>query len=126
MNSTPDPHMPPTPSAAAKITFEAFYTEHFLAEHQHKGTVALHVLGTVAGLVFAAWSVLSAWPWLIVLFPVVHAVPGLIGHRLWERNAAVGDLRVLRQDFPRWWFILANHRLTWRLLTGAGLEAPRK
>jgi hypothetical protein len=124
MNSTPDPHASAVAQPEAKMSFNMFYRQHFLAEHQHIGTVALHVLGTLAGLVFAVWAVMSAWPWLLVLFPVVHAVPGLIGHRIWERNAQVGDLRILRQDFPRWWFIVANHRLTWRLLTGKGIEAP--
>ena len=33
-----------------------------------------------------------------------------------ERNTAVGDLRVTRTDFPTWWFIAANHRLTWERL----------
>jgi hypothetical protein len=28
------------------------------------------------------------------------------------RNPQVGDLRVLRKDFPALWFIAANHRLT--------------
>jgi hypothetical protein len=48
---------------------------------------------------------------------VVHAVPGLLGHRLFERNAAVGDLRVTRQDHSPLWFIAANHRMSWELLT---------
>jgi hypothetical protein len=42
--------------------------------------------------------------------------PGLIGHRLFERNAAVGDVRVTRTEFPPWWFIAANHWLTFDVL----------
>ena len=97
---------------------DQFYREHFLPEHRHRGNIALHVAGTLAGLVWLPLSLFSAWPASILLFPVVHAVPGLLGHRLWERNAAVGDVRVLRKDFPAWRFIIANHRLTWDLLRG--------
>jgi hypothetical protein len=47
-----------------------------------------------------------------------HAVPGLVGQRLVERNAAVGDLRVTRTDYRILWFIAANHVMTFELLTG--------
>jgi hypothetical protein len=50
---------------------------------------------------------------------VVHAVPGLIGHRWLERNVAVGDARWRRTDFPGWWFIVANHRMTAERLRNA-------
>ena len=97
--------------------FSVFYANVFLPEHQHAVTVALHALGTVLGLVFCAAALASSQPGWVVLFPVVHAVPGLIGHRLVERNAAVGDLRVTRTDYSPLWFIAANHRMTWELLT---------
>jgi hypothetical protein len=92
--------------------FDHFYRDHYLPEHRHPVNRALHVAGTLAGL---AWLPLTLWspmPWLMLLFPVVHAAPGLVGHRLFERNAQVGDVRVLRKDFSPWWFIAANHRLT--------------
>jgi hypothetical protein len=106
--------------------FSDFYTHTFLGEHQHPLTVALHVFGTLAGLVW-----LFALPWLghplwVLLFPAVHAVPGLIAHRLVERNAAVGDLRVTRKDFPAWWFIIANHRLTWELVRHGAIPRPQR
>jgi hypothetical protein len=41
-----------------------------------------------------------------------RAAPGLIGHRLFDRDAEVGDLRITRSDYPLWWFIRANHRMT--------------
>jgi hypothetical protein len=50
--------------------------------------------------------------------PLVHAAPGLLGHRLLERNITVGDARWRRRDYPRWWFIVANHRMTFERLTG--------
>jgi hypothetical protein len=56
------------------------------------------------------------WPWLALLYPVVHAAPGLMGHRLFERDAAVGDMRVLRQDHSPLWFMAGNHVMTWDLL----------
>jgi hypothetical protein len=98
------------------IRFSEFYRRHFLAEHQHTANVTLHVAGTIVGAVFLIAALLSHWPWAALLFPVVHAAPGLVGHRLFERNAAVGDVRVMRADFPPWWFIAANHRLTFDVL----------
>lgn len=103
---------------ARRLSFEQFYREVFLAEHRHPINLALHVLGTLtsAALVPGAW--LLGAPWLLLLYPVVHAAPGLVGHRLFERDPAVGDLRVTRKDHSPWWFVAANHRLTWELLTG--------
>lgn len=98
--------------------FATFYRETYLTEHRHPANIALHVVGTIAGLALPVVAVAAGWPWMMLLFPVVHAVPGLIGHRLFERNTAVGDVRVLRRDFPAWWFIRANHRLTLALALG--------
>lgn len=107
--------MPPLP---VRLPFPAFYRQVFLPEHRHPANVALHVAGTLVGLGFlAAVAARGAWPWAL-LFPVVHAVPGLVGHRLFERNAVVGDVRVLRTDYPGWWFLVANHRLAVSVLTG--------
>lgn len=97
--------------------FSAFYRDVFLDEHQHPANVALHVFGTVAS---AAWIValpLMGWPWLTLLYPVVHAAPGLAGHRLFERSAEAGDIRVTRTDYSPLWFIAGNHRMTWELAT---------
>jgi hypothetical protein len=96
--------------------FATFYAQVFLPEHQHPANVALHVLGTVFSLV-ALWAVLAAgWPWLALLYPVAHAAPGLLGHRLFERSKEVGDLRVMRKDYSPLWFIAGNHLMTWELL----------
>lgn len=97
-----------------KPSFDEFYRHHFLPEHQHPANVALHVLATLASAAFLIAVLLLPWPWpgLALLYPIVHAAPGLIGHRLFERNAAVGDVRITRSDFPLWWFIAGNHRLT--------------
>ena len=76
----------------------------------------LHLAGTVAGLLFVPAALLSGSPFLALLFPLVHAVPGLLGHRLFERAPEVGDLRVLRRDFSPLWFIAANHVLTFNRL----------
>ena len=101
------------------VRFEQFYADHYRAEHHHPINIACHAFGTLLGialLVVAATAIIS--PWWALTFPVVHAAPGLLGHRLFERNLAVGDPRLGRTDFPLYWFIAANHRLTWRLLTG--------
>ena len=108
-------------TTAAHIGFRDFYRNHFLPEHQQAANVALHVFGTVAGIVFVGAVMASLMPYLVLLFPVVHAVPGLVGHRLFERNAVVGDVRVLRKDFSPLWFIAANHVMTLDLLR-AGLS----
>lgn len=100
------------------MSFWQFYEGTFLEEHRHPLTVGAHVLGTLAGLAFVTAVVsLGAW-YLALLFPVVHGVPGLVGHRWVERNAEVGDLRATRTDFPIRWFILANHLMTLELVTG--------
>lgn len=106
----------------ASTDFEAFYRSVFLPEHQHPMTIALHVFGTLAGWIWVLVTVLLGRPLLALLFPVIHAVPGLIGHRMFERNAIVGDIRVTRKDYSPLWFIAGNHRMTWALLTKRSLE----
>jgi hypothetical protein len=102
--------------SAPHLTFRIFYADHYLPDHRHPANVALHVLGTLAsggGLVAA---LISPMPWLAVLYPVVHAVPGLIGHRLFDRNREIGDVRFIGGKFPNLWFIAANHILTASLI----------
>jgi hypothetical protein len=110
----------PSNAEAAARGFDEFYRLVFLPEHRHPVNVALHVFGTVAGLAYVPTMLSMPWWWwpAVVLFPVVHAGPGLIGHRLLERNQYVGDARWRRTDFPGWWFIAANHRMTAELLLG--------
>jgi retinol dehydrogenase-13 len=115
------------PSNQQPTDFWSFYNSHFLPEHTHPANVALHVCGTVLGLAYVCgvlWVAASrggpAWLAALLLFPVVHAVPGLIGHRLFQRSAdaRVGDLRVLRTDFPLRYFLFGNHVLAASLLAG--------
>ncbi len=96
--------------------FSNFYHQVFLVEHQDPLNVALHVFGTVLGGVYLVAVLWFGWPWLALLYPVVHAGPGLIGHRLFERNSTVGDLRVTRKDYSPLWFIAGNHVMTFELL----------
>jgi hypothetical protein len=98
-----------------------FYVDHFRAEHRHPANVALHMFGVLASAASVVIALWGAKPWLALAYPVVHAVPGLLGHRLFERNLAVGDLRLTRQDFPVLWFILANHLLFAEVLAGRRL-----
>jgi hypothetical protein len=101
--------------------FIHFYREAYWEEHNVPMNLALHIFGTIAGVVLliASATIISAW-WALA-FPVVHIVPGLIGHRLFERANAVGDARIFRTDVPIWWFLVANHMMTatfiWRALT---------
>jgi hypothetical protein len=108
-----------TASTAADTSFNNFYSQHFLPEHHHPGNRALHILGTVASVVWVPAVLIAGQPWWLLGYPLVHVLPGLLGHRLFERNAAVGDVRVLRQDFPLLWFVRANHRMTWHWLRRA-------
>jgi hypothetical protein len=101
------------------MDFAGFYTDVFRPEHRHPANIAAHVIGTAGGLAWLGAAGLGLLPsWAAIAFPLVHAVPGLIGHRLFERDAAVGDVRLNRKDHPLWWFILANHLMTLRLLLG--------
>lgn len=100
------------------LSFEAFYREVFLPEHRHPMNVALHIGGTLAGLAWVPLT-LSApglWKLAVLLFPVVHGAPGILGHRFLERSDAVGDARWRRKDFSPWMFIAANHRLSFERL----------
>ena len=110
---------------AQRVAFATFYRQHFLPEHQQPANVALHVLGTLGGgaIAVAALFAPAPWPWLALAWPLLHAVPGLVGHRLFERNAAVGDVRITRSDFPPHWFIAANHWLTLDVLLGRRTRA---
>lgn len=105
---------------AGKAGFETFYRETFLQEHQHPINIALHLLGTIFGLAFVVWvlTLPLAWYPALLLFPLIHGAPGLLGHRLFERNAVVGDARWQRKDYSMSWFIAANHRMALERLLG--------
>ena len=118
---TPDSAFQKSPAKPQAIVFWVFYRDHFQAEHQHPINRGLHIFGTVLGTAFVPAALMSPWVWLVLLYPVVHAAPGLLGHRLFERNAQVGDVRVLRKDFSPLWFIAGNHVLTYELAV-AGLR----
>ena len=104
---------------APRPAFREFYADHYLPDHQHPANVALHVFGTLASTVGLVAALASPMPWLALLYPVVHAVPGLIGHRLFDRNLEIGDIRFVTGKFPNLWFIAANHILTASLLRNA-------
>jgi|GEM_PF-1720877 len=91
--------------------FIEFYRTQYREEHRNAANVALHIVGVFAGLGVIGWALAAGPLWSAVLFPIAHAIPGLVGHRLFERHGAVGDIRVFRQDVPGWWFLIANHML---------------
>jgi hypothetical protein len=114
---------PTNPATALRGTFWQFYRGAYADDHRTWPNRALHLLGTLSGitlLIAAATTAIS--PWWALAFPIVHAAPGLIGHRLFERNAALGDVRVIGGAYPGLWFMAANHlRLVepaWNLLRG--------
>jgi hypothetical protein len=96
----------------SQSSFMDFYREPYWEEHNVPMNLALHIFGTIAGVALLIASVTFISPWWALAFPVVHVVPGLIGHRLFERAEAVGDARIFRTDVPIWWFVVANHMMT--------------
>ena len=72
------------------MTFESFYRETFLPEHRHPANVAMHAIGVVGGLALVFWALISGPPWWALAWPVAHAAPGLIGHRLFDPLAQLG------------------------------------
>jgi hypothetical protein len=110
--------MTPDIPVKERIDFKTFYREVFLPEHSQPANIAAHMFGAILGL---AWLIGSVFYWPLywaLLFPVVHAAPGLIGHRFFERNTMVGDMRFTRKDFPNVWFIVGNHLMTVEVLLG--------
>ena len=105
-------------SSASVRRFIEFYRTVFVKEHEDLKNVALHVVGVIGSLAFVPLALTSRAPWLALAYPVVHVLPGLVGHRLFERSSAVGDVRVTRKDYPLWWFLVANHWLAFDALTG--------
>jgi hypothetical protein len=96
-------------SKAQRLSFSQFYTEVFRDEHRHPANISLHIFGVIAGLctLLAAFTIGPLWGALAA--PLIHVVPGLIGHRLFERSEDFGDMRLTRKDFPLYWFLIANH-----------------
>ncbi len=99
------------------MSFDVFYRDTFLPEHRHPANIVLHVAGTLASAGLVIWAFVAGQPLWALLYPLVHVGPGLIGHRLFERSAEAGDLRVTRRDAPLVWFIAGNHRMVWELAT---------
>lgn len=104
--------------AEGRIGFRAFYRDVFLPEHRSAANIALHILGVLLSAAVVAYAIGTAQYWYLLAYPIVHALPGLIGHRLFERNAAVGDVRLNRRDHPLVWFIVGNHMMTIDVLFG--------
>lgn len=91
------------------IDFKTFYKTAYRSDHVHPANLALHCIGVVAGLAVIIASV-TIWPlWTAIAFPIVHVAPGLLGHRLFDRDEKIGNMRLMRKDFPLWWFVAANH-----------------
>jgi hypothetical protein len=99
-------------------SFQSFYEDTFLDEHRHPVNVVLHLVGVAAGLALIGMAFGFGQPWAALAWPVAQTLPGLVGHRFFERHDGVGDVRVTRRDFPLWWFVVGNHRLFLEVLLG--------
>jgi hypothetical protein len=103
----------------ARPNFRVFYRGDYAADHRHPVNLALHAFGTITGIALLAATALGTiTAWWALAFPIVHVGPGLIGHRFFDRDEAIGDIRLLRTDYPLWWFLIANHIMTAGLLVG--------
>lgn len=100
--------MAPSPRTM-RSSFMDFYHGAYADDHATWPNRALHLFGTFSGLALIIASITVIPVYCVFAFPIVHAVPGLIGHRLFERNAALGDVRVFSGTHPSWWFMVANH-----------------
>jgi hypothetical protein len=100
-----------------EVSFSEFYKTVYRTDHRHPINLALHIIGVFAGIGVIVAS-LTIWPlWALIGFPIAHVAPGLIGHRFFDRDTSLGDLRVTRTDYPLWWFLIANHLMAARVLT---------
>jgi hypothetical protein len=104
------------PTSAKRGSFKQFYNGAYRDDHATMGNRVFHIAGTLAGLALIAVSLTVVSLWWALAFPIVHAVPGLVGHRLFERNSALGDIRVFQGKYPGHWYMLANHMMTGRAL----------
>jgi hypothetical protein len=92
--------------------FWAFYRGAYQDDHKAWQNKALHIFGTLSGLALLAASFTFIPIYWALAFPIVHAVPGLIGHRLFDRNLELGDVRFIGGHYPNLWFMAANHLMT--------------
>jgi hypothetical protein len=100
----------------ATSPFWAFYHGAYRDDHQTWQNKALHIFGTLSGLALLVASLTIIPIWWSLAFPIVHAAPGLLGHRLFERNPELGDVRFVGGQYPSLWFIAANHVMTFEVL----------
>ncbi len=90
-------------------SFEEFWP-YYLAQHQRSATRGLHAVGSVLGLVLAAWGVLSGTAWGIPVGLVIGYGLAWVSHFVVERN------RPATFRHP-WWSFLADWRMVGLLLT---------
>jgi len=91
---------------------------HYAQNHRHPVNQALHVAGTVGGLICLGLGVSLSWKWLLAMLPIGYGAAWL-GHYLFERN------RPLTLTHPVWSF-RADWRMVLCLLSGKPLPTPAK
>jgi hypothetical protein len=100
----------------SKSPFWTFYRGAYQKDHKAWQNRALHVFGTLSGLAILGASLTFIPIYWALAFPFVHAVPGLIGHRFFDRNSEIGDVRFIGGKYPNLWFMAANHLMTGEVL----------
>lgn len=97
-------------------SFSAFW-QHYLLQHQQPLNQALHVVGTLAGLVCIGLGITRSWMWFAAVIPMGYG-PAWLGHYLFEQN------RPLTFRYPLW-SLLADYRLVAQILMGSGRPAKQ-
>jgi hypothetical protein len=108
----------PSPSAAAReppprfASFGEFYP-YYLAQHAHRTSRRLHIMGTLAALAAVALAVASGrWLWLLAA-PLAGYGPAWVGHFFFEGNLPATlhhPLYSLRGDFTLLSEVLTGRR----------------
>lgn len=112
MTHDPAGHPAPSPDEPALRSFDEFF-DHYLREHGHPGTRALHFVGTTLATLLLVAALVNARrrPWLLLAAPVAGYGPAWLAHFLVERN------RPATFRHPLWSF-RGDYQMMWLWLTG--------
>jgi len=91
-------------------SFDEFWP-HYLREHGHPTTRALHIFGTWAALCVLALGLLAGPWWLILLVPIIGYGFAWVAHLFVERN------RPTTFTYPAW-SLRGDLQMAWFAVTG--------
>ena len=88
----------------------ADFWQHYFSQHQHPVNQALHVAGTIGGVICLGMALCLSWTWLLAVPPIGYGAAWL-GHYLVERN------RPLTFTHPLW-SLRADYQMVLLVLMG--------